>query len=139
MMTTSNGSAAMSPTALRRLPQFVNTIVAEEEKIRAYWMVEMLDSMSAIGAKYVVPTSVTPGNPLLPCSDSMWAYSVAMMNENQIRPYHYCSAFSLCVILSTTELSKVHEFLMKPVNMADFEERDVWQSTAQIIDERCIG
>ncbi|KAK5691998.1 hypothetical protein LTR97_011169 [Elasticomyces elasticus] len=131
-----NGLAATSPTALRRLPQFVNTIVEQEEKIRAYWMIEMLDHVAAIGARYTVGAALTPGNPLLPCSDSMWAFPEDVMNENHIRPYHYCSAFSLCVILATSELSGVHNFLLKPVMMQDFEQRDTWQSEAQRIDER---
>ncbi|KAK5118081.1 hypothetical protein LTR62_004127 [Meristemomyces frigidus] len=135
-ITSIDGMAATSPTALRRLPQFINTVVAHEEQIRAYWMIEMLDSMSAIGAKYTVSAALTPGNPLLPCSDSMWAFPESLMDENQIRPYNYCSAFSLSVVLATTELSKVHEFLLKPVVMEDFVERDAWQSEAQIIDER---
>ena len=58
------------------------------------------------------------------------------MIENHIRPYHYCSAFSLCVILATSELSNVHRFLRKSVAMENFEERDAWQSEAQQIDER---
>lgn len=101
-------------------------------------MIEMLDSTSAIGARYTMESLVTPGNPLLPCSDSMWAFPEAVMTETQIRPYHYCSAFSLCVILATTELSRVHEFLLKGVAMEDFEERDAWQSEAQRIDERSV-
>ncbi|KAK4553518.1 hypothetical protein LTR86_009314 [Recurvomyces mirabilis] len=133
---TANGMAATSPTALRRLPQFVNTVVAHEEKIRAYWMIEMLDSMSAIGARYTIPIALTPGNPLLPCSDSMWAFPESLLDETHIRPYHYCSAFSLNVVLATTELSRVHAFLLKPVAMEIFEERDAWQSEAQTIDER---
>ena len=135
-MMIANGLAATSPSAMRRLPQFVNTVVAHEEKIRAYWMIEMLDSMSAIGARYTIPAAVTPGNPLLPCSDSMWAFPESVMSENHIRPYHYCSAFSLCVMVATTELSKVHEFSSRPVVMEDFEARDVWQTEAQRIDER---
>lgn len=121
---------------MRRLPTFVNTIVAKEEEIRAYWMVETLDSMSALGARYTVPASMTPGNPLLPCSDSLWAFPEITMRENQIRPYHYCSAFSLCAIMASTELSRVHEFLLRPVDMKDYEQRDLWQTEAQHIDER---
>jgi hypothetical protein len=139
MMTNTNGNAVTSPSALRRLQQFVNTIVAQEEKIRAYWMIEMLDSMSALGARYTTPSSLTPGNPLLPCSDSAWAYPAAVLTETQIRPYHYVSAFSLCVVLSTNELSKVEEFALTPVDMTNFEERDAWQSNAQVIDERLTG
>ncbi|GAB7358118.1 hypothetical protein MBLNU230_g0277t1 [Neophaeotheca triangularis] len=58
------------------------------------------------------------------------------MREQQLPPSPYHSAFSLCIIHAVSELPRVHEFLRKPVNMADFEQRDAWQSEAQRIDER---
>ena len=126
----------LSPTALRRLPTLTNCIVAHEEHIRAYWMIEMLNSISVIGAKYEISLMKMPGNPLLPCSDSFWTSAETILAEDHIRPYGYCSAFSLCIILAVNELSHVHSFLCKPVDMQEFEARDAWQSEAQRIDER---
>lgn len=99
-------------------------------------MIETLESISTIGARHQAVTCHTSAKPLLPCSDSFWAYPETILSETQIRPYHYCSAFSLCIILAVSELSNVHAFLRKPVNMENFEERDAWQSDAQRIDER---
>lgn len=129
-----NVHAATSPSALRRLPQFVNTIVGQEHKTRSHWMIEMLDSISTIGGPYNGHLAKTPGNPPLPCSDSR-AFPEPLLSESTLRPYHYCSALSLCVLLATTELSRVHSFHLNTAKMSVFEERDAWQSEAQRIGE----
>ncbi|KAK5162870.1 uncharacterized protein LTR77_011127 [Saxophila tyrrhenica] len=131
-----DSGTASSPTALRRLADFTNTTVTQEERTRAYWMSQMLESISTVGAPYELALSATPGHPLLPCSDTFWDFPDEVMSEHQIRPYNYCSAFSLCVILAASELSVVHQFLRRAVNMEAFEERDAWQIEAQRIDER---
>ncbi|EME78984.1 uncharacterized protein MYCFIDRAFT_79880 [Pseudocercospora fijiensis CIRAD86] len=136
IMTDQTAPMATTPTALRRLPKHTNLVIAHEEKIRAFWMTRMLDNISVIGARYEAGSATLPGDPLLPCSDSFWASPNIILNESQVRPFGYCSAFSLCIILAVSELSYVHQFLRKPVNMANFEERDAWQSEAQQIDER---
>lgn len=129
-------NTASSPTALRRLADYTNTTVAQEETVRAYWMSQTLESISTIGAPYEVAVSTTPGDPLLPCSDSFWDVPTDLIDERRMRPYSYCSAFSLCVILAASELSAVHQFLRRPVDLESFEERDAWQAEAQRIDER---
>ena len=133
---TDDRSPEMSPTALRRLATFTNTVVEDEEKIRAYWMIETLDSISTVGMRYNIGNSPLARPPLLPCSDSFWAHPEPVLIDESIRPYNYCSAFSLCVILATSELSHVHDFLQREVAMERFEERDAWQIEAQRIDER---
>ena len=127
---------AMSPTALRRLPTFTNTTVENEERLRAYWMIETLDSISTIGVRYDIGHPTASRSPLLPCSDSFWAYPEPVLADATLRPYNYCSAFSLCVILAVSELSNVHSFLKRKVAMDVFEEKDAWQVEAQRIDER---
>ncbi|KXT14314.1 hypothetical protein AC579_8409 [Pseudocercospora musae] len=136
IMTDQAAPMATTPTALRRLPKHTNLVIADEEKIRAFWMTRMLDNISVIGARYEAGSATLPGDPLLPCSDSFWASPNTILNESHVRPFGYCSAFSLCIILAVSELSYVHQFLRKPVDMANFEERDTWQSEAQQIDER---
>lgn len=127
---------ASSPPALRRLFDFTNTTVSCEEGIRAYWMSQMLEGISTLGARYDLCLSSTPGDPVLPCSDSFWDSPDSSPSEHQMRPYQYCSAFSLCVILAAAELSIVGRFLRQAVTMEMFEERDAWQAEAQRIDER---
>lgn len=131
-------SPGKSSPALPRLQPLSSssTTIDKEERVRAYWMTEMLDSVSVLGASYDVGLSQPPPNPALPCSDSLWAYPEEIINVFPMGQFHYSSAFSLCIILAVSELAKVHRFLQKPVNMEDFNERDAWQSEAQRIDER---
>ncbi|KAK4620544.1 Notoamide biosynthesis cluster transcriptional coactivator [Fulvia fulva] len=137
IMTDQSTPTATTPTALRRLPTHTNLVVTDEGKIRAFWMTRMLENISVIGARYEAGSTTVPGDPLLPCSDSFWTSPNMVMGEGQVRPFgYYCSAFSLSIILAVSELSYVHQFLRKPVNMACFAERDTWQSEAQQIDER---
>lgn len=99
-------------------------------------MIETLDSISTIGVRYDIGNHSASRPPLLPCSDSFWAYPESVLIDESMRPYNYCSAFSLCVILAVSELANVHRFLQKKVAMDSFEERDTWQTEAQRIDER---
>lgn len=131
-----DNTPGMSPTALRRLPTYTNTTVEDEEKIRAYWMIETLDSISTIGVRFDTGRPSASQQPLLPCSDSYWAYPEPILADANIRPYNYCSAFSLCVILGSIELTNVHKFLQRGLPMDTFEERDAWQVEAQRLDER---
>lgn len=125
-----------TPIALRRPASSNYTSVDQEEKLRSFWMTEMLDSLTHLGASYSVGLPGTPLDPVLPCSDTVWGLPEDIMREQQLPPSPYHSAFSLCIIHAVSELPRVHEFLRKPVNMADFEQRDAWQSEAQRIDER---
>lgn len=99
-------------------------------------MTEMLESMSSVGSKYELGFLPAPSNPLLPCSDSVWTEPADVIGQHPLRPSHYSSAFSLCVMLALSELQLVHQFVRRPVAMESFEERDAWQSEAQRIDER---
>ncbi|SMQ47060.1 unnamed protein product [Zymoseptoria tritici ST99CH_3D1] len=128
--------SASSPTALRRLSTFTNSAMQDEERLRAYWMIEMLDSLSVIGARHGNARTRSAGNPPLPCSDSLWTLPETVLSASPARPYSSCSAFSLCIIFAVSEVSIVHRFLSKAVDMTDFEQRDQWQAEAQRIDER---
>jgi hypothetical protein len=110
--------------------------VQQEEKLRAYWMTELLDSISSVGASYEPQLLSPPLDPIMPCSDLVWGFDEETISEYLQRPSHHPSAFSLCIILAVNELSKVHTFLQQPVIMQDFEQRDNWQSEAQRIGEK---
>ena len=97
---------------------------------------ETLDSISNLGSLDATVHSRIPSNLILPCSESIWALPEAAVNSRLMDHLNYSSAFSLCVILATSELSAVHAFLKIPVNMEILEERDTWQSGAQKIDEK---
>lgn len=93
----------------------------------------MLDSISSVGTTFELGLFAAPINPIMPCSDSVWGLPEDVISIHQsLHP----SAFSLCIILAVNELSKVHQFKRKRVAMLDFEQRDAWQSEAQLLDER---
>jgi hypothetical protein len=126
-----------SPNALasQRMTGIAHNTIEHEELLRAYWMTEMLDSISTIGSKHQLGFLQAPVNPLLPCSDWVWSQPDSIIGQYPLRPSHYSSAYSLCVMLALSELQTVQKFVRKPVAMDIFEERDSWQSEAQKIDE----
>lgn len=134
---TYSGTTSTSPNvlALQRRTSIAHNTIEHEELLRAYWMTEMLDSISTIGSKHQLGFLQAPINPLLPCSDWVWSQSDTVIGESPLRPSHYSSAFSLCVMLALSELQTVQTFVRKPVAMDVYEERDAWQSEAQKIDE----
>ncbi|KAI9736206.1 MAG: hypothetical protein M1834_001091 [Cirrosporium novae-zelandiae] len=119
----------------RMLP-LPNTIIDREERVRAYWMTEVLDSMSTIGAGWNLGILSPTPNSVLPCSDSLWAFPEHIINVWSFGHFKYSSAFSLCIILVANEFWSVHNFLQKSFDMSISEERLQWQSEAQRIDER---
>lgn len=127
-----NSSSAASP----RFGPSPKNVIEREEQVRAYWMTEMLDSISTIGAGFNVGIMPPPTKCVLPCSDSIWAFPEHIIDVWSIGAFHYSSAFSLCIILAVSELWTVHSFLQKPYDMKQVDERLEWQSEAQQIDER---
>ncbi|KAJ5596529.1 hypothetical protein N7450_002987 [Penicillium hetheringtonii] len=127
-----SSSASVPP----RLHPLSTTIIDREERIRAYWMSEMLDSMSTVGVDWDTGASPPIPNGILPCSDSLWAFPEHIINVWSFGQFRYSSAFSLCIILSTNELWFVHGFLQKTWDLNNANDRIQWQTEAQKIDER---
>lgn len=127
-----NSSTSVPP----RLHPVSTTILDREERIRAYWMTEMLDSMSTVGVEWETGASPPTSNGILPCSDSLWAFPEHIIDIWSFGKFRYSSAFSLCIILATNELWFVHGFLQKPWDLNDTHDRIQWQTEAQKIDER---
>ena len=128
----SNKTSTVPP---RMLP-LPNTIIDQEERVRAYWMTEMLDSMSTLGVRWNLAITPPLPNCVLPCSDSLWAFPEHIINVWSFGQFKYSSAFSLCIILSSSELWSLHRFLQKSIDLKIHEERLQWKSEAQKLDER---
>ncbi|CAI7612761.1 unnamed protein product [Penicillium pancosmium] len=127
-----SSSASVPP----RLHPLSTTIIDREERIRAYWMSEMLDSMSTVGVDWDTGSSPPIPNGILPCSDSLWAFPEHIINVWSFGQFRYSSAFSLCIIFGTNELWFIHHFLQKTWNLSNTHDRIQWQTEAQKIDER---
>lgn len=121
------------PPRLRPLPC---TIVDREERIRAYWMTELLDSVSTLGGSWSPTTSSPDITTVLPCSDSIWAFPEHIINIWSIGDFYFSSAFSLCIILATSELWHVHRLLQQPFDLRNPEQKSRFQTESQQVDER---
>jgi hypothetical protein len=59
------------------------SLIEQEEKIRAYWMTEVLDSMSSLGAGWNLSLSRPENEAFLPCNETVWAF-VCISSEHFI-------------------------------------------------------
>ncbi|KAJ3546939.1 hypothetical protein NM208_g1750 [Fusarium decemcellulare] len=112
------------------------SIVEKEEAVRAFWMIDMLDSMSTMGLPNYSPFLKNPPTAILPCLDSIWALREPIIEHSASSSREYSSVFSLCIILTTEELGAVRQFLEKPSELTRLDQRLEWQSEAQRLDER---
>ncbi|KAK6369904.1 hypothetical protein LTS17_009354 [Exophiala oligosperma] len=119
----------------RMLP-LPNTIIDREERIRAYWMTEILDGASTLGVAWNLGISPPEGTAVLPCSDSIWKFPSHIISVWSFGDFHFSSAFSLCIILVASELWHVHRFLQKAFDVRLLDQRMKWQQEAQQLDER---
>lgn len=131
----SDSFSSTAPVPPRILP-LPNTIIDREERIRAYWMTEMLDSMSTMGSSWSVPLTPLSPDSVLPCSDSLWAFPEHIINVWSFGEFKYSSAFSLCNILVASEIAAVHSFLQNSLDLSNDDQKTEWQRDAQQLDER---
>ena len=110
-------------------------MVEQEETTRAFWMAEMLDAISTLGLPYHTPYLQTPLSANLPCLESQWSSSAAVVDMSAPKP-QYSSSFTLCLVLAVEELKAIREFLDKPYKLDSLDQRLEWQSEAQRLDER---
>ncbi|OJJ07648.1 hypothetical protein ASPVEDRAFT_76488 [Aspergillus versicolor CBS 583.65] len=110
--------------------------IDHEERLRAFWMIEMLDSIFALGLPSYPPTTAAPLGAILPCSDTAWALQD---HFGECVPFHdlqYSSGFSMCISLCTVELAPVHQFQHSVIQTGAMAGGPEWQSAAQRLDER---
>ncbi|KAF2271170.1 hypothetical protein CC78DRAFT_13213 [Lojkania enalia] len=121
----------------RMLPLPIS-LVNKEEKIRAYWMTEILDGSSTIGAAWNLNISTPETSGLLPCSDTVWAFPEAVISVWSFGDFEIASAYSLYVMLVTNELFHVHRFLQQSFDIQSTTQRVQWQNEGKAVDERLI-
>ncbi|KAK7189622.1 hypothetical protein DPSP01_013435 [Paraphaeosphaeria sporulosa] len=118
----------------RMLP-LPDSLVDREEKIRAYWMAEVLDGASTVGAAWNITISQPEDDGLLPCSDAAWAFPEAVISAWPFDDLAMSSTYSLYVMLVTNELYHVHHFLQQSYDLQLADERARRRENCQIIDE----
>ncbi|KAF2867810.1 hypothetical protein BDV95DRAFT_162291 [Massariosphaeria phaeospora] len=122
----------------RMLPLPVS-LVDREEKIRAYWMTEVLDGSSTVGAAWNVNISKPEYTGLLPCNDTIWAFPEAVISAWAFGDFGMSSTYSLYAMLVTSELFHVHCFLQQSFDTQLATERVRWQGECKAVDERLIN
>jgi hypothetical protein len=67
------------------------SLIEQEEKIRAYWMTEVLDSMSSLGAGWNLSLSRPENEAFLPCNETVWAFVCRYPEHFISLPAHFAS------------------------------------------------
>ena len=126
-----------SRTSLRHNERFaINADVEREEVRRAFWMIEMLDSIFGLGVSSQISVPPVSHNAGLPCSDRIWALEDPFQEEASHRNLEYSSGFSMCISLCTIELGTVNRFQQTVRGSNEMAGGLEWQSSAQRLDER---
>lgn len=121
------------PPRMLTLPR---TVIEQEERIRAYWMTEVLDSISTLGAGWNL--SILPcesDDLLLPCNETVWTFSSVTPDGMPTLDMESESLFSLYVTLATDELHKVHTFLRQSPGHLSLTERTQREAQCTALDE----
>lgn len=114
----------------------INAEVEREEAMRAFWMIEMLDSIFALGVSSQVSVPAVPRTTRLPCGDKLWESEDLFQQEPSHQNLQYSSGFSMCISLCTTELATVNRFQQTVRDSNEIAGGLEWQSGAQRLDER---
>ncbi|KAF2202245.1 hypothetical protein GQ43DRAFT_392578 [Delitschia confertaspora ATCC 74209] len=114
------------------------SLVNKEERIRAYWMVEVLDGSSTLGAAWNLNISRPENTALLPCSDTVFTFPEALISVWSFGEAEISSAHSWYVILVTRELWHVHCFLQKTFDTHSATERVRWQTECKGVDQQLV-
>ena len=112
------------------------TLVEQEEKIRAYWMAEVLDASSTMGAAWNIGLLAAEQHSYLPCSDTVWSLSQSSSSIAAFGDFDLSTSFASYVTLIAQELHVVHQFLQQPFDQTSSDGRSKWHDECRAVDER---
>jgi hypothetical protein len=118
-----------------RMIEIPSTLIEQEENIRAYWMTELLDSMSSLGAGWNLSISRPESQAWLPCSEIIWAFPETATGLESFGDSEVSSAFSLHLNFVSQELYKVHLFLQESSTMTSYSDILRIQEKCAAVDE----
>jgi hypothetical protein len=117
------GVASAIPPRMLSLPL---TAVEREEKVRAFWMIEALNSVSTLGAAWNLSVYRPKPGAAVPCDDEIWDNPELMMDTYLFGSSATPSSFSLFASLATERLWQLHQFLQEsysPESSTDLDGR----------------
>ena len=117
-----------------RMLTIPRTVVEQEERIRAYWMTEVLDSISTLGTGWNLGVSALESHALLPCNEIVWAFPERTVDDASLLNFGHNSLVSLYVTLVTGSLAKVHAFLRQKFDHSSTAHEDIQQAQCIALD-----
>lgn len=120
------------PPRMLALP---HTVIEQEERIRAFWMTEVLDNVSTLGTGWNLSVSPVESNALLPCNEIVWAFPERTVDGSSPLNLEYSSLLSLYVSLVTRSLAKVHAFLRQKFDHSSLAHQTQQQERCMALDE----
>ncbi|KAG0646927.1 hypothetical protein D0Z07_6161 [Hyphodiscus hymeniophilus] len=81
-------------TVSHRMLSPPTTLIEQEERIRAYWMTEVLDSMSSLGAGWNLGLSRPMEEAWFPCNETIWSFPEKAKAFSSFGDSEVSSAFS---------------------------------------------
>lgn len=120
------------PPRMLTLPR---TVIEQEERIRAFWMTEVLDNVSTLGTGWNLSVSPVESHALLPCNEIVWAFPERTVDGASPLNLEYSSLVSLYVNLVTGSLAKVHVFLRQKFDHSSVAQRTLQQERCMALDE----
>lgn len=129
------GKPSIIPPRMLSIP---SSTVRFEERIRAFWITEVLDSTSTLGAAWNVHIPGPEMNVWTPCGDDMWTLPEGLINMLPFGTADAPGSFSMYVRLVSNELWHVHSFLQQPRDLTILEVRLQQQLDCKSVDERLL-
>jgi len=111
------------------------SLIEREERIRAYWITEALDSASTIGAAWNLGVLKPENVERLPCRDDIWT-SPESIDVSSLENAEYSATFSLYVGLVCNEIYYVHHFLQTSFDLTMESERERWRTEAMTVEDK---
>ena len=114
---------------------FPRTVIEQEERIRSFWITQVLDSVSTLGTGWNLSISSLEHHALLPCNETVWAYPELAVDILSPLNLENSSLFSLYVSLVMGKLVKVHAFLRRRFNYHSITDWTQHQGQCTMLDD----
>ncbi|KAL2877067.1 hypothetical protein SGCOL_007688 [Colletotrichum sp. CLE4] len=130
------GFPSVIPSRTLALPA---TAVEQEEKIRAFWTIEALDSASTVGSAWHLSVSQPLPTASLPCDEEIWRCPESIVSMYQFGDSEAPSSFTLFVRLAIHEMWHVHQFLQQPCDTTSVSDLQQRKLDCTIVYERLMA
>lgn len=129
------GKPSIIPPRMLSIP---SRTIDFEERVRAFWITEILDSTSTLGVAWNFHILRPEANVWTPCGDDLWVLPEGLIGMLPFGNAESPGSFSLYVRLVSNELWHVHNFLQQSSDMSVPEVCAQRLAQCQIIDLRLM-